>query len=230
MRSLRFFTWFLFHFNARRCLIKNFNLHRFCSRLLQNPRIFPKVASSRGKGLDDPPRRWFLPTLIPGGAGRVYRWAAWAGLAPDNISSIHRYCRTRSLIFGWLRWSFAASLDVISIQPKAFLHNDAFLEGRILCFCVSVFFCFCVAVFFLADILEGASHGLVAGGTPHNLLHHDLHEHCDQVCNPRKQSFKFLQTSKVISWSVTVCQTGGLPWKSPHAPASSESWCLASWN
>ena len=61
--------------------------------------------------------------------------------------------------------------------------------------------------------LEGASLRLAPCGAPHPPLHHDFHEHCDQV---RKH---FLQLLKAMRPNTTDSQTGGLPRKSSNAPS-----------
>ena len=62
------------------------------------------------------------------------------------------------------------------------------------------------------DPLEGAPLRLAPCGAPHPPLHHDFHEHCDQV---RKHIVKLL---KAMRPNTPESQAGGLPRKSSNAP------------
>ena len=62
------------------------------------------------------------------------------------------------------------------------------------------------------DPLEGAPLRLAPCGAPHPPLHHDFHEHCDQV---RKHIVLHLRAMRP---NTPDSQAGGLPWKSSNAP------------
>ena len=92
---------------------------------------------------------------------------------------------------------------LINVSSKRIRQSDAFHQGI---YQSQPQFSECEAYF-----LEGAFLRLAPCGAPHPPLHHDFHEHCDQV---RKHILL-----RAMRPNTTDSQAGGLPRKSSNAPS-----------